>query len=177
MKIKAFLKKEKQLIFYLVFGLLTTVVSLLVWYLTLHYGVRIWGDENGDPLPFLDILGSTTQWVSGVLVSFTTSKLWVFTEADKGWRVSIRQFTAFVSSRLLTYFLEVIINLGAIELLESAMIPTFTLNLFSHAFDVDERLWAKIISSTVIVFTNYFISKLFVFRIRKKIPTRKAKKR
>lgn len=175
MKLKAFLKKEKQLICYLLFGLITTVVSLLAWYLTLHYGVAIWADENGDPTPFLDILGSTSQWVSGVLVSFVTSKLWVFTEADKGWRVSLRQFTAFISSRLLTYFLEVVINLGAIEALESLNCPSFTLNVFSHGFDVDARLWAKVISSVIIVFTNYFISKIFVFRIKRKDPKRKAK--
>ena len=168
MKIKEFFKKKKQLICYLLFGLLTTVASLLAWYLTLHFGVAIWSDENGDPTAFLDVLGSTSQWVAGVLVSFVTSKLWVFKEADKGWRVSLRQFTTFISSRLVTYFLEVVINLGAIALLEYLSCPSFTLNLFSHALDVDARLWAKVSSSIIIVFMNYFITKFFVFGLRKK---------
>ncbi|MBR2353144.1 MAG: GtrA family protein [Clostridia bacterium] len=174
-KIKAFLKKERQLISYLFFGLITTVVSLLAWYLTLKFGVKIWSDENGEPTAFLDILGSTTQWVSGVLVSFITSKLWVFTEADKGWRVALRQFTAFVSSRLLTYFLEVGINLGSIEGLEALNCPSFEVHVFSMAFTIDARLWAKAISSVVIVFSNYFISKFFVFRIKKKEPNKDVK--
>ena len=169
--LKEQLVKRKQLILYLVFGLLTTVVSLLAWYLTLKFGVKIWSDENGEPTAFLDILGSTTQWVSGVLVSFITSKLWVFTEADRGWRVTLRQFAAFVSSRLLTYFLEVGINLGSIAGLEGLNCPSFTVEILSVSLNVDARLWAKLISSVVIVFSNYFISKLFVFRIQKKEPT------
>ena len=163
-RICAFVKKRKQLILYLVFGVLTTAVSLLAWYLTLQYGVRIWSDENGEPTAFLDILGSTTQWVSGVLVAFITSKIWVFTEAEKGWRVTLRQFTVFVTSRLLTYFLEVGINLGAIASLEAVGCPSIPVGVFGVAFVIDARLWAKVISSIVIVISNYLISKLLVFR-------------
>ena len=167
-RIKAFVEKKKQLILYLLFGGLTTVVSLLAWYLTLHYGVLIWSDENGEPTAFLDVLGSTTQWVSGVLVAFITSKLWVFTEAETGWRVALRQFVMFVSSRLLTYFLEVGINLGSIAGLEALGCPSFPIYVFSQRFTIDARLWAKVISSIVIVISNYLISKLVVFRGRKK---------
>ena len=163
-KIKALLQKKKQLILYLCFGFLTTVVSLLAWYATLKFGVLIWHDEKGEPTAFLDILGSTTQWVSGVLVAFVTNKLWVFTEADKGIRVTLRQLAVFSGSRVVTYFLEVGINLGGIALLEALRCPIFVINLWVVSLTVDARLWAKVISSVVIIFSNYFISKLFVFR-------------
>ena len=167
-QIKAFVAKRKQLLLYILFGGLTTVVSLLAWYLTLKYGVRIWSDENGEPTAFLDVLGSTTQWVSGVLVAFITSKIWVFTEAAKGWKVTLRQLAVFVTSRLLTYFLEVGINLGAIATLEALRCPSFVLGLLGFEISVDARLWAKVISSIVIVISNYLISKFLVFRKSRK---------
>jgi putative flippase GtrA len=166
-KVRDLIERKKQLILYLGFGVITTVVSLLAWYLTLKFGVLIWHDEAGEPTAFLDILGSTTQWISGVLVAFVTNKLWVFTEADRGIRVTLRQLAVFSGSRVLTYFLEVGINLGGIALLELLGCPSFELHVLFADFTVDARLWAKVISSVVIVFSNYFISKLFVFRKKK----------
>ncbi len=163
-KLKAMIRKKKQVILYLSFGFLTTVVSLLAWYLTLKFGVRIWHDEQGEPTAFLDVLGSTAQWVTGVLVAFITNKLWVFTEAEKGIGVTMRQLAVFSGSRVLTYFLEVGINLGGIALLEAIHCPAFVLRIGFADFTFDARLWAKIVSSVVIVFSNYFISKRFVFR-------------
>ena len=167
-KIKSFLIKRKQFLLYAIFGVLTTAVSLAAWYLTLHYGVMIWSDENGEPTAFLDVLGSTTQWISGVLVAFITNKIWVFTEAEKGWRATLRQFAVFVSSRLLTYFLEVGINLGSIAGLEALRCPSFPIGVLGLTFTIDARLWAKVISSIVIVISNYLISKLLVFRESRK---------
>ncbi len=175
-RIKAFVVKKKQLILYMLFGVLTTAISLLAWYLTLRYGVLIWSDENGEPTAFLDVLGSTTQWVSGVLVAFITSKLWVFTEAERGWRITLRQLAVFVSSRLLTYFLEVGINLGSIAGLEGLGCPSIPIHVFSMEFTVDARLWAKVISSIVIVISNYFISKLLVFGGKKKNANKNQEK-
>jgi putative flippase GtrA len=168
-KLKELIQKKKQLILYLSFGFLTTVVSLLAWYLTLKLGVKIWHDEVGAPTAFLDVLGSTTQWVTGVLFAFVTNKLWVFTEADRGIRVTMRQLAVFSGSRVLTYFLEVGINLGMIALLEALHCPVFIISVGFADFTVDARLWAKILSSVAVVISNYFISKLFVFR-KKKVP-------
>lgn len=166
-KIKALVKENKQVVLYFSFGIITTVVSLLAWYLTLKLGVAIWHDEAGEPTAFLDILGSTSQWIMGVLVAFVTNKLWVFTDADRGIRVTLRQLAVFSGSRVLTYFLEVGINLGTIALLEALHLPSFILDVGFADFTIDARLWAKILSSVIVVFSNYFISKLFVFRKKK----------
>ena len=113
-KIKAFYRKHKQIILYLLFGALTTVVSLTTCYITLKIGVIFMHDENGEPTRLLDVLGSTFQWISGVTVAFITNKKWVFTEAEKGISSGARQFAKFASGRIVTYFLEVGVNLGAI---------------------------------------------------------------
>ena len=73
-KLKGIVIRKKQLILYLLFGVITTVCSLLAWYVTMHVGVFVFHDENGDPTAFLDVLGSTSQWIVGVVVAFITNK-------------------------------------------------------------------------------------------------------
>ena len=164
----SFFRKHQEFILYFLFGIITTVASLLACYLTLKFGTVIWHDEEGNPTAFVDILGSTSQWIVGVLVAFFTNKFWVFRSAEKGIRATFRQLCIFSGSRLGTYFLEVIINLGVIALLDNVfhykplVIPLGFMN-----FECNSRIWAKIVSSVVIVISNYFISKLVVFRKKK----------
>ncbi len=166
-RLKELYIKHKQLILYLIFGAITTVVSLLTCYLTLKIGVRYMHDENGDPTELLDILGSTTQWISGVIVAFLTNKLWVFKSAEHGKRATFKQFSIFCGSRVGTYFLEVVINLVTIQLFGWLGYSAIKFNLFALSFDITERVWAKLISSVIVVITNYYISKFWVFRKKK----------
>lgn len=163
-KIKALIHRKKQMILYLSFGLITTVCSLGAWYVTLHLGVLIWHDENGDPTAFLDVLGSTTQWVVGVVVAFFTNKKWVFVDAEHGLRVSMRQFGIFAGSRVATYVMEVLMNLGVIALFDVLPYRAPVLPIFGLQFELTGRIWAKLITSVTVVIINYFISKLVVFR-------------
>ena len=175
-RIKEFYTKHKQIILYFLFGVITTVASLGAWYLTIKIGVLFSADENGDPTMLVDIIGSTVQWVVGVVVAFVTNKKWVFVEADKGVRVTMRQFAVFTGSRVLTYFMEVIMNLGMIFALE-AIYKFFSWQPFElFGFLVDERMWAKGITAVVVVIANYVISKKLVFKKRdKKKKPKKAK--
>lgn len=151
-------EKHKEIILYLLFGLITTVVSLLMCFITIKVGVNWLHDESGEPTELLDILGSTTQWISGVAVAFITNRLWVFSNAKEG--RACYQLLKFAGSRVATYFLEVIVNLCSIALIESLGYKEFT--VFGFVFS--SRVWAKFISSVFVVVSNYFISKLFVFK-------------
>ena len=162
-KIKALYKKYEEIISYLFFGVVTTVASLIACFLTLKFGVLIWHDEAGEPTEFLDILGSTTQWIVGVLVAFFTNKKWVFKNEEKGMSGTGVQLVKFAGARVMTYFLEVGVNLGAIALLDACGYNAPTLTLFSISIVLSSRLWAKVISSVLVVISNYFISKLLVF--------------
>jgi putative flippase GtrA len=126
-------------------------------------------DEAGEPTELLDIIGSTVQWVSGVLVAFITNRLWVFTYAEKGFKAGLKQLAVFSGSRVGTYFIEVAINLGVIALFDAFGYVAPTLNLVVVSFALTSRVWAKVVSSVVVVISNYFISKLLVFR-KKKTP-------
>ncbi len=162
--IKTFYEKHKLVLRYLLFGLITTVLSLAACYFTLKIGVLFIHDENGEPTELLDVIGSTTQWVVGVLVAFFTNKLWVFKNARHGFVESLRQFGLFSASRVGTYFLEVVMNLVFIKIFAVFGYKTITLGLFGIDFDLTSRLWAKIIASVFVVISNYYISKLVIFR-------------
>lgn len=166
-KIKVLYQKHKEIVLYLFFGVITTVVSLGVCFLTLKIGVIFMHDENGEPTELLDIIGSTTQWISGVLVSFFTNKLWVFTSAERGTKATLKQLAVFSSSRVATYFIEVAINLGVIALFDALGYTAPLINLIIFSFVLTSRVWAKVISSIVVVISNYFISKLLVFKKKK----------
>ncbi len=156
----SFYKKHKQLVLYVVFGIITTVVSLLVCHLTLKIGVIFLHDSKGEPTELLDVIASTTQWISGVTVAFITNKLWVFTEAAKGARATAKQFLSFSGSRIATYILEAVVNLLAIALLERLGYTPFLI----IGIEISVRVWAKAISSILVIICNYLISKLVVFR-------------
>ena len=169
-KIKELYQKYKEIILYLVFGVITTAVSLAACYLTLKIGVNFMHDEAGEPTELLDILGSTVQWVSGVLVAFFTNRLWVFTDAERGTKAAFKQLAVFSGSRVATYFIEVVINLGVIAIFDAAGYVAPTLNLIIISIALTSRVWAKVISSIVVVISNYFISKLLVFKKKKAAP-------
>ncbi len=161
-KLKAFYLKHKEIILYMAFGMITTVVSLGACFVTLKVGIIFLHDENGEPTRLLDILGSTTQWISGVLVAFFTNKKWVFTKAHDGTQSTLRQLSMFAGGRVVTYFIEVAVNLFTIFALESLGYMPFTL----VGISITSRVWAKVVSSVIIVISNYLISKLIVFKKR-----------
>ena len=163
-KFKQLYIKHKEIILYLAFGLITTVISLLACFFTLKIGVVFLHDENGEPTELLDILGSTMQWISGVLVAFVTNKKWVFTNAERGAKQTVKQLLTFSGSRVVTYFVEVVVNLGVIALLELVGYNTITMPLIIVSIPLTSRVWAKLVSSVIVVVSNYFISKLIVFR-------------
>ena len=163
-RLKDFYSKHKEIINYFVFGIITTVASLAAWYATISFGVFFMADETGDPTMLLDAIGSTVQWIVGVVVAFITNKKFVFVDAERGVWVTIRQLTAFTGSRVLTYFLELFMNIGMIWVFETLGYVSFEL----LGFEVTERIWAKLLTAVVVVLTNYVVSKLFVFKRKKK---------
>ena len=159
-KIKALWSKHKEIILYLFFGVVTTVVSLGACFITLKIGVVFLNDGEGNPSALLDVIGSSVQWVVGVLVAFITNKLWVFTNAERGAKNTAKQLGKFAGGRVFTYFLEVVANLAVIALFDAFGYQAFTLIGISFT----SRVWAKAITSVIVVVTNYILSKLLVFK-------------
>ena len=171
-RMRNFLHRHKQVVLYLSFGTITTFCSLLACFLTLRWGVRIWHNEAGEPTLMLDVIASTAQWIVGVIVAFWTSKKFVFVDAEQGTRVVLRQIEIFAASRIMTYLLEVGVNLLVIVLLEQGGYQTRML----WGIPLTERVLAKAASSLMMLFTNYWVSKLWVFRVKEKGKKRDEKR-
>ena len=133
-KIKALLAKYWEVITYLVFGVLTTVVNYLVY------------------LPVYNLLGlsaalsNAIAWVVAVAFAYLTNKPFVFKSHDWSWDVVWPELCKFVGCRLGSGILETLILLLTVDYL---------------AWDGN---WMKLFTNVMVVFLNYFGSKLLVFR-------------
>ena len=165
-KIKKIYEKHKEIILYLLFGVITTVASLAACFITLKVGVLFdfLRGADGEPTELLDVIGSCVQWVTGVLVAFYTNKKWVFTGSEQGKEATLKQLITFSGARVATLFVEIVINLGMIALFDLAGYKPIELDLIILTLALTSRLWAKVVSSIVVVVSNYFISKLIVFK-------------
>ena len=138
-KIKELFKKYKEIIMYLIFGVLTTVISLAVYYICV---LTFLNPNNGIELQIANII----SWIAGVIFAYVTNRKFVFesTESNK-----LKEASKFVASRLTTLAMDMIIMFVGVTI--------FALN--------DKLL--KLVSQVVVIISNYIFSKLLVFKKEK----------
>lgn len=143
-KIKDLLIRYKQVILYLIFGVMTTAVDWGISFLLYYF----WGAAIEKTVLLVHVV-NTIAWAAAVLFAFVTNRLWVFHSDSKGFLPILRELGSFAGGRVMTL------------LLQEAMFAVF--------FDwlgVNEYL-VKIVAAVLVVVLNYFISKLLVFRKKK----------
>lgn len=140
-----FLKKHKDVILYLVFGGLTTVVDWGVSFLLYHF----WGDAI-EATPILLHGANVIAWVAAVTFAYVTNRIWVFESKRKGFLPILGEIAAFAGGRVVTL------------LLQEAIMAVFCTWL-----GLNEYLF-KVIAAVLVIILNYFISKLLVFRKNRK---------
>ncbi len=131
---KRLLQKYGDVLSYLFFGALTTLVNYLIYlpcYNWLHWSA---GFSNA------------VAWVGAVAFAFLTNKPFVFKSHDWSWKVLWTELTKFLGCRI-----------GS-GVLETAII-FLTVDVLAWNGNV-----LKIITSVMVVILNYFGSKLLVFR-------------
>ena len=133
-------KKYKEIINYLIFGVLTTIVNLIVKYLLLF---TIFNAVNPIQLQTSIII----SWIVGVLFAYFTNRKFVFESKNKN---KLKEFINFVIARLSTLFLEMGIMWFFVTLLK------LNSDLYVVVF--------TIIAQIAVVIGNYIFSKLFVFK-------------
>ena len=139
-KIKELYTKYKEVINYLIFGVLTTVVRLATKYLLLF---TILDAENGVQLQIAVII----SWIVACTFAYITNRIWVFESKSKE---VIKEAIKFYASRLATLGLEMLIMF-----------------IFVTALGLNTRIWVivwTIFAQVVIVIGNYVLSKLIVFK-------------
>lgn len=128
------MKNKKELVSYLVFGVLTTLVNIVCYGLLakiLHMDFK---------------LATTIAWIVSVLFAFITNKLYVFNSRSLEAKTLIKEFLSFFFFRFLSY----LIDLGTMILLVDWL--------------KQDDFVAKIIANVIVVIVNFFASKLFIFK-------------
>lgn len=131
---KKLLQKYGDVLSYLFFGGLTTLVNYLIYlpcYNLLHWSAG---------------LSNAVAWVGAVAFAFLTNKPFVFKSHDWSWNVLWPELTKFLGCRVGSGVLETAIIFATVDLL---------------SWDGNVM---KIITSVLVVIMNYFGSKLLVFR-------------
>lgn len=146
--IKNLLVKYRELITYVIFGVLTTVVSLVSF--------KIFDSILGEDLY---LVSNVISWIFAVSFAYVTNKLWVF--ESKSWKsnVIIKEIIGFVSARLFSLGVE---ELGLWLLIDIFSIGKISVDLFS--FNINGNMIAKLIMQVVVIVLNYVFSKLVIFK-------------
>ena len=150
-KIKELIFKYKELLLYLVFGVLTTLVNLVTfWFFT-----KILGEE-------LYLINNAIAWVVGVIFAFVTNKLFVF--ESKSWKSKTagKEFIEFVGARLFSFGVE---ESGMWLFIDILGFGEKSLTLFG--FTITGQIIAKIALAVIVVILNYFFSKFIIFKKKK----------
>lgn len=137
-KIKKLYNKYKEIVNYLIIGVLTTVVSLVSFYL-----IRIFVFTSDSQIDIQ--LANVISWILAVLFAFVTNKKYVFESKSTGYQKFLEMIKFYVS-RLTTLGVEM-----------------FVMWLLTSPLKVDDMI-SKIIVQFIIVILNYVFSKLFVFK-------------
>ena len=135
-KLKQLIIKYSDILTYLLFGVLTTLVNYVVY------------------LPCYNLLGlsavvsNVAAWVVAVAFAYVTNKPFVFRSHDWSAKTVIPELTKFVGTRVASGALESGILWLAVDLLGQ-----------------NGNLW-KLLTSVLVVIANYVGSKLLVFRTK-----------
>lgn len=133
-KIRNLIAKYYDILAYLVFGVLTTVVNYLV-YLPCY-----------NLLEMSAAVSNVIAWAVAVAFAYLTNKPFVFRSHDWSAKTVIPELTKFVGSRIAS---------GALE----TGIIFLTVDLLAWNGNV-----MKLVTSVIVVVLNYIASKLLVFR-------------
>ena len=148
---KKLFEKYRELIIYIVFGVLTTLVNYVI-----HFGLRALNVNYYLALSF--------AWAGAVLFAYITNRIFVFNSKVKG-KEAFREFGLFVGARVFSYGLELLLSYIFIDLAHADNFvwePTF----IDKVIPIGE-LAVKTFAQIFIVLSNYIFSKLVIFKKKK----------
>ncbi len=137
---------NKETINYLIFGVLTTIVS----YVSFIAVILLSGLENGQD-GYMIVLNTANiiSWILAVSFAYITNKVFVFESKSFEFNVIIKESAAFAGARLFSLGCEII-----------------WMNIVVGQFDMNESV-AKILANVFVMIMNYFFSKFFIFGNKK----------
>ncbi len=144
-KLKVVIKKicSKQVLSYLIFGVLTTVVNI-----TISYILKALCHVEGN-------IASTIGIICSILFAYFTNRKWVFHSEAVTAKEKWTEFGKFILGRAFTMVVEIV--------------GVFLLNDVIHSFygmvsDNLAYLINKVLITVIVIILNFFISKFFAFK-------------
>ena len=136
-----FYKKNKEVLLYLFFGVLTTVVSFITAGISKNL-LEIASDDKN----MVSIISTVISWICAVTFAYLTNRVWVFNSQAAGRQAIIKEAASFYGGRVFTLIVEAVMMWVGYSLMSM-------------------NYWiAKIIANVVVLILNYVISKLIVFK-------------
>ena len=133
-KLRSLLVKYWDVLSYLFFGVLTTVVNYLIYLPVYNFcGLSA-------------ALSNMIAWVGAVIFAFLTNKPFVFRSHDWSAKTVVPELTKFVSCRIASGVLETVILFLAVD-----------------CMNWNGNIW-KLVTQVLVIIINYVGSKLLVFR-------------
>ena len=139
-KILEIYDKHKEVINYLIFGILDTVVNLNVKYLLLF---TILDEANALEIQISVIV----SWIAACLFAYFTNRIIVFKSKSKE---ILKEVISFFTARIITLGMEMLIMF-----------------IFVTVLGLNSNLWVAIwslIAQAVVIISNYVFSKLIIFK-------------
>ena len=131
---KALFLKYKEMILYIFFGGLTTLVNwgLYTLLVELFHVPYLWSTAIAQ--------------IIAILFAYVTNRVWVFESKVHGARGIALEMAKFFGCRAASFVLDIVCMYVGVELLH-----------------IDDK-WMKLLSNIIIIIVNYALSKLFIFR-------------
>lgn len=127
-------KQYRDVISYAIFGVLTTIVNIITYYVSAHF----FG---------LSVMQSTIiAWVLAVLFAYITNRKWVFHSNARSVCEIAKELTAFFTCRLTTGF----IDIGCMF-------------VFVDILNINDII-VKAAANILVIILNYIASKIIIFK-------------
>ncbi|CUO32083.1 MULTISPECIES: GtrA family protein [Clostridium] len=125
---------NKEIILYVIFGVLTTIVNLIAYYLF----------SNIININYL--ISNAIAWIISVVFAYITNKFFVFNSYYINKDVIIEEFIKFMNCRLISGLSEVVLLFLFVDLL------------------LMNDIVAKLIIGVLVALINFIFSKVFIFK-------------
>ena len=119
---------------YLFWGGVAFVLSMILFYIFANI------------LDLYEQIANILSWIICVIFTYFTNRTFVFKSKNRGFRKVVKEFTDFVTARILTLVMENMILFVMIDLLNI------------------HNMLAKLVGQFVVIVSNYILSKLWIFR-------------
>ena len=156
-------EKFREIFWYFVFGVLTTIVNLIA-FAVLREAFKVkWPVTIGKwSFDLFVTFINAIAWVVAVVFAYVTNKLFVFHTK----RNVKKEFISFVAARLFTFFaFELgLFSLSVMVMENACNMPKDDILISIFGIDIANIYLVKLFIAVFVVIANYIFSKLFIFK-------------